>query len=64
LNLTEVHKLEIAKPNYHPDTSGVSQRLVLFNLFIIKPGNQTECTLCTLADESKLKGGGVMVRSR
>ncbi|KAK4815858.1 hypothetical protein QYF61_009026 [Mycteria americana] len=58
----EVHKLEVAKSNYHPATSSVSQGLVLFNLFIINLG--TECTLGTLADDSKLEGGGIMVESR
>lgn len=64
LMLMEVHRLEVAKSNYHPATSSVSQGLVLFNLLIINLGNRTECTLGTLADDSKLEGGGVMVETR
>lgn len=37
---------------------------MLFNLFIINLDNETERTLGTLADDSKLKGEDVMVESR
>lgn len=60
----EVHKLDVAKSSYHPATISVSQKLVLFNLFIIILGNGTEYSFGTLADNSKLEGGGVKVERR
>lgn len=63
LHLLEVDKLEVAKSNYHPATSSVSQGLLLFNLFIIILGNGTECTFGMYAHDSKLEGGGVMMES-
>lgn len=44
-NLIEVRKLEVAKSSYHPSTISVSQKLVLFNLFIIILGSGTEYIL-------------------